>query len=96
MDVILAPVITEKSMNDARLGKFTFKVAKKSDKNQIKKAVEGKFKVNVLDIATNIVKPRKKTSFQRHKVIVPSWKKAVVKLVKGEKIALFDLGGGSK
>lgn len=92
MDVILAPVITEKSMNDARLGKFTFKVAKKSDKNQIKKAVEGKFKVNVLDISTSIVKHKKKR-FLRHEVIVPSWKKAVVKVRKGEKIALFDLGG---
>lgn len=96
MDVILAPVITEKSMSDAKLGKFTFKVAKESDKNQIKKAVEGKFKVNVLDISTIIVKPKKKTSFQRHKVIVPSWKKAVVKVLKDQKIALFDLGGKSK
>lgn len=96
MDVILAPVISEKSMNDAKVGKFTFKVAKQADKNQIKTAVEKKFKVSVLDVATNIVKPKKKFSVQRHKVTVPAWKKAVVKLTKGEKIAMFDVGGGSK
>jgi len=96
MDVILGPVITEKSMNDARSGKFTFKVAKSADKTQIKKAVEGKFKVNVVDVATIIVKPKQKMSFQRHKVTVPSWKKAIVKVLKDQKIALFDLGGKKK
>ena len=92
MNVILGPVITEKSMNEAKLGKFTFKVAKDANKNQIKAAVQGKFKVSVLDVATNIVKSKKKMSVQRHRVIVPSWKKAVVKLVKGEKIAMFEVG----
>jgi large subunit ribosomal protein L23 len=92
MNVILGPIITEKSMKDANLGKFTFKVVKTADKTQIKNAVEGKFKVNVQDVATIIVKPKHKTSFQRHKVIVPSWKKAIVKLLKDQKIAMFDLG----
>ena len=96
MNVILGPVITEKSMKDANLGKFTFKVSKKADKNQIKKAVEGKFKVNVVDVATIIVKPKQKTSFQRHIVTTPSWKKAIVKVLKDQKIALFDLGGKKK
>lgn len=93
MVVILGPVITEKSMKDASAGKFTFRVEKKADKNQIKKAVEGKFKVNVLDVATIIVKPKQKMSFQRHMVTTPSWKKAVVKVLKDQKIALFDIGG---
>lgn len=96
MNVILGPVISEKSMKDANSGKFTFKVDKRADKNQIKKAVEGRFKVNVVDVATSIVKPKTKMSFQRHIVTVPSWKKAVVKLLKDQKITMFDLGATKK
>lgn len=91
-DVILAPVISEKSMKDASSGKFTFKVSKTADKNQIKKAVQNKFKVDVLSVATMIMKPKKKRTYQRKEYKSPSWKKAVVEVKSGQKIALFDLG----
>lgn len=95
-DVILAPLITEKTMKYASSGKFTFRVSKKSDKNQIKKAVQNKFKVDVLSVATMIMKPKKKRTYQRKEYKSPSWKKAVVEVKSGQKIAMFDLGGSKK
>ncbi|RJQ38844.1 50S ribosomal protein L23, partial [Candidatus Microgenomates bacterium] len=55
-DVIIKPIISEKSMAHAGAEKFTFMVSKDSDKKSIKKAVEKKFKVNVLSVSTHIVK----------------------------------------
>lgn len=95
-DVILAPVITEKTMKDANLGKFTFKVDKRADKSQIKRSVQNKFKVDVVSITTMITKPKKKRTYQRREYKSPSWKKAVVKVKSGQKIALFDLGAEKK
>ena len=51
-DVILAPVITEKSMMDAADKKYTFKVATTADKTAIKKAVEEAFGVEVINVNT--------------------------------------------
>ena len=93
-DVIIAPLISEKSMNDAGFGKFTFKVSKKADKKQIKKEVEDKFKVDVLSIATSIVKGKKRRfGVKRTEVALSSWKKAIVKLKAGQKIGVFDTAG---
>ncbi len=93
-DIIVAPVITEKSMNDAALGKFTFKVAKTASKKTIKKEIENQFKVNVISIATNIVKGKKRRfGTKRTEVIGSSWKKAIAKLKEGQKIAVFDVAG---
>lgn len=95
-DVIIRPIISEKSMQHANLGKFTFRVAKGAHKGAIKKAIEEKFKVNVVRISTNIVKGKKSRAGKRRIEILKSpWKKAVVTLQKGQKIALFDVGGGS-
>ena len=95
-DVIIAPLISEKSMNDAGFGKFTFKVSKKADKKQIKKEIEDKFKVDVLSVATSIVKGKKRRfGAKRTEVTLSSWKKAIVKLKAGQKIAVFDAGGGT-
>jgi len=56
LDVILGPIISEKSMTDAATGKYTFKVTLQSTKKQIKKAIEEQFKVNVVKVATITVK----------------------------------------
>lgn len=93
-DVILKPVITEKSMHDAGMGKFTFAVMKTAHKGTIKKAVEKKFNVHVVSLTTSIVKGgRKRTGKRMTEKVLSSWKKATVKLKKDEKIALFDVGG---
>lgn len=91
-DVILAPVITERSMQLVKSGKYTFKVTKTSDKRKIKKAVKDKFNVDVVSVATMTVKPKKK-NMQRREYEIPGYKKAIVKIVSGQKIDLFEVGG---
>lgn len=92
--VIIKPIITEKSMNRVKKGKFTFMVAKNAGKPAIKKEVEEKFKVEVVSVATNITKGRKKRfGTRRIETSLPAFKKAVVKLKEGQKIDLFEIGG---
>lgn len=92
-DVIIRPLITEKSMSDVQAGKFTFQVAKFCNKYDIKKAIENTFKVKVVSISTGIIKGRKRRSGTRRVEVVKSpFKKAVVKLAKGQKIDMFEAG----
>lgn len=92
-DTIIKPVITEKSMQDVNLGKFTFVVLKTANKDLIKKEVEKKFSVNVVSVATSIIKGRRKRTGKRMvEKRLPEWKKATVELKKDQKIALFDIG----
>lgn len=93
-DVIIAPVITEKSMKDAGRGRYTFKVASQANKPFIKQAIEEKFKVKVLKTFVSLVKGRTdRRGVKREEFIKTSWKKATVQLAKDQKIALFDVGG---
>jgi len=92
-NVIIKPIVSEKSMKNASDGKFTFHVAIKADKRMIRKAIEDKFKVNVVQISTSIVKGKKvRAGTRRIEVAKTPWKKAVVTLTKGQKIGLFDVG----
>ncbi len=94
-NVLVKPLITEKSMSDANAGKFTFVVAKTAEKAGIKKAVEKQFDVHVIAVSTNIVKGKSKRAGTRRMIVREQpWKKAVVQLVKGEKIAIFDISKG--
>lgn len=91
-DIIIAPIISEKSTKDAGIGRFTFKVAKEANKTDIKKAVEEKFKVHVVSVATTIVKGRgQRFGVRRVEVVLPSWKKTIVQIKPGEKIGLFEV-----
>lgn len=93
-DVIIAPVITEKSMSDAAKGRYTFKVGTDTNKPLIKQAIEGKFKVKVLKIMTSMVKGKTdRRGVKREEYVKTAWKKATVQLAKDQKIALFDVGG---
>ena len=93
-NVILGPVISEKSTKDAGNHKFTLLVVKDSDKIMIKRAVEEQFKVKVLNITTSIVKGRtKKVGARRTEEKITAWKKAVVTLPKDQKISWFDAAG---
>ncbi len=97
MNVIISPLITEKSMIDAGVGKFTFRVQKYANKNEIKKEIEKNFSVNVVHISTNILKGKSmRTGTRRMEKTISDTKKAVVTLKKGEKIGLFELGDGKK
>ena len=76
-DIILAPVVTEKSTMDMQDGKYTFKVAKKATKVEIKNAVEKLFEVKVLKVNTMIVKGKEKR-VGVHQGRTSDWKKAIV------------------
>lgn len=90
-DILISPIISEKSMSEAGKGKFTFRVARKADKLSIKKEVEKRFKVNVLSVSTITTKGRsKRTGTRRVEVVSQPLKKAIVKLKPGQKIALFE------
>ena len=87
--VIKAPLITEKNTYHNAAGVYVFEVDIKSTKTDIKHAVEKNFKVKVDSVRTNICRGHsKQTKFGLTKV--PYWKKAYVKLIEGEKIALFE------
>ena len=94
-NIIISPLITEKSMIDAGVGKFTFKAFKGANKTEIKNAIEKNFSVNVTHISTNILKGKKqRVGARRSEVKVSDYKKAIVTVKKGQKIGLFELGGG--
>lgn len=82
---IIAPSITEKNTILREENKYVFEVDRKSNKAQIKKAVEGLFNVKVEAINTMIVKGKKKR-MGRFSGYRPNWKKAIVKLAEGQTI----------
>jgi large subunit ribosomal protein L23 len=93
--IVIKPVITEKSLKDASNGTYTFEVDLKADKNQIKSAVEKIFTVHVKDITIVIIKGKNKIAGRkRRKVKQSDIKKARVKLATGEQIDLFEIGEG--
>jgi len=76
-EIIIKPIITEKTSMDAADGKYTFKVAKKATKVDIKNAVEKLFEVKVLSVNTINVKGKEKR-VGVHQGRTSDWKKAIV------------------
>ena len=76
-DIIIAPVITEKSNDELQIGKYTFEVNKKATKIDIKNAVEKLFEVKVLNVNTMTVKGKEKR-VGRNVGRTSDWKKAIV------------------
>jgi large subunit ribosomal protein L23 len=87
-DVIIRPVISEKSYAMIGLNRYTFEVAKTASKPQIATAVSEIFGVTVTDVNTMNVtgKPRRVRYAKGH---TRNWKKAVVTLKEGDSIELF-------
>lgn len=90
-DIIIKPVITEKSMDELQNGKYTFKVAKNSNKIEIKKAVEALFGVEVAKVNTLNVNGKAKR-VGRFEGRTSDWKKAVVTLTEDSKTIEFFEG----
>ena len=89
-DIIIAPVITEKSMAGIADKKYTFKVAKDTNKLEIADAVEKLFKVTVAKVNTVSMRGKKRR-MGRYEGKTASWKKAIVTLKKDSKsIEFFD------
>jgi large subunit ribosomal protein L23 len=89
-DVLLRPVISEKSTLETERNNYTFAVARDANKFLIKAAVEAEFKVTVLDVRIVSVRPKQKRRGRKTMGTVPGWKKAVVSIKPGDKIELFE------
>lgn len=87
LEIIKAPVITEKSGVIAQNGKYVFKVDSGANKIEIKQAIEKIFNVHVKEIRTINVKPKKRR-VGRYTGLTNRCKKAIVKLAEGEEINL--------
>ena len=87
-EVIIRPIVTERSFDLMEQGKYTFEVARKAPKEEIAAAVEKLFGVHVAKVNTLWVKPKnKRVRYQVGKT--RTGKKAVVTLVPGEQIEVF-------
>lgn len=89
-DIIIRPIISERSMDDMENGKYTFVVNKHANKSEVKKAIETIFGVKVEKV--NTMNMLGKTKRQGAKVGKRAdWKKAIVTLAEGSKtIEFFD------
>lgn len=89
-DVIIKPIITEKSMMEIEAGKYTFKVATDANKSEIRAAVEEVFGVKVQSVNTMNVKGKVKRQ-GRFVGKRADWKKAIITLTADSKtIELFE------
>lgn len=92
-DVIIAPVITEKSMAGSVYSQYVFEVHPRATKMQIRQAVEQIFRVTVIGVNTVNVQGKMKNFARRGRRTSgrqPNWKKAFVSITPGQKI---ELGG---
>lgn len=88
LEIIKGPVVTEKSTTTAQeLGQYVFKVDSRSNKTEIKQAIEKIFNVKVESIRTINVKPKKRR-VGRYYGLSNRYKKAIVKLQDGQTIEL--------
>jgi large subunit ribosomal protein L23 len=87
--IVLAPIVSEKSYAGTADGKYTFRVHSDAHRTQVRQAVEALFEVNVLKV--NIVKvqpkPKRRGLIKGTK---PGWKKAIVQLKPGQTIEFFE------
>jgi len=88
-EVLRRPLVTEKMTALQAGNKYAFEVADGANKLQIEQAVEKAFNVKVT--AVNIIRvPGKGRRIGRRQVLTPSWKKAIVTVRSGDKIAFFE------
>lgn len=87
-EIIIRPVVSERSMDMQAYNRYTFEVAKGANKIEIAHAVEEIFGVTVLKVNTSNVKPKPKRVRYRQGY-TRTWKKAIVTLVDGDSIELF-------
>jgi large subunit ribosomal protein L23 len=90
--IIIRPVVSEKSFVLAEAGKYTFRVHEKAHKTQIRQAVEELFDVKVVEVRTSSVKSKPKRRGQSSGR-TRQWKKAIVQVGPGQTIPVFGLQG---
>ena len=91
--IVLRPVISEKSMDETQRGKYTFAVHDDANKLMIKDAVEELFKVTVVDVNVLTTKAKEKSRNRKRGRVqgfTSPWKKAIVTVADGDKIEFFE------
>ena len=92
-EVVVRPVISEKSMDESGRGKYTFEIHPDASKIQVKAAVEELFKVEVIAVNVLTTKAKEKRRGTRRGRTVgwtSPWRKAIVTLRPGQKIEFFE------
>lgn len=93
-EILIKPILTEKAnAQQDKLRRYAFKVAKKANKLEIKKAIETFYGVTVTNVNTAVVPGKNKSRFTKAGVISgrkPSYKKAYVTVAEGENIDLYS------
>ena len=92
-EVLIKPILTEKAnAQQEKLKRYAFKVSRKANKLEIKKAIESFYGVTVTDVNTVVVPGKNKTRFTKAGFISgvkPGYKKAIVTVAEGETIDLY-------
>lgn len=95
MSIIKRPIITEKMTylsEDRGLPQYSFEVAIKATKQEIKAAVEEVYEVNVERVNTQVVRGKRRSRYSKRGVITgksPNYKKAIITLAEGEEIDFY-------
>ena len=95
-EIILRPVISEKSIDESSRGKYTFAVHDRANKMQIKSAIEELYKKEgVTVVAVNVLTTKskeKRRGTRRGRIVgrTTPWRKAIVTLAPGQKIEFFE------
>ena len=90
-DIIIRPIITERSTDLQEMNKYVFEVDKRANKTEIKQAIEQIFGVKVKSVNTAIM-PRKPKNYGRYSGYTKEWKKAIVTLTPdSKKIEMFEV-----
>lgn len=87
----VTPILTEKSLNVAKMGKYTFVVDAGLNKLEIAKLINSIYAVHVKSVRTLNYKTGEKRNTRGRKVSIKAFKKAVVTLAKDEKIDAFEV-----
>jgi large subunit ribosomal protein L23 len=93
-EVLLKPILTEKAnAQQEKLRRYAFKVARKANKLEIKKAIESFYGVTVTGVNTSITPAKDKSRFTKTGIVVgrkSGYKKAFVTIAEGETIDLYS------
>lgn len=93
-EVLIKPILTEKANNQQeKLRKYAFKVNRKANKLEIKKAVEEFYGVSVIDVNTSVAPGKNKTRYTKAGFIQgqkPGYKKALITIAESDSIDLYS------
>lgn len=93
-EVLIKPILTEKAnAQQEKLHRYAFKVSRKANKLEIKKAIQDFYGVTVVDVNTAVIPGKNKTRFTKAGYIQgqkPAYKKALITVAEGETIDLYS------